>query len=157
MYKKGFIGVSFLYPIVVTGIMAVFLSIGKKDLFLNKMKLDTSESIFDSVVCDCKSINTTLKNMGEKIEDIEKKIEEIKNKEVIVSSVSMSTSKVKEFSSIKNDYYLLFSDTTESMDTINGVTIILDKKVGQNRILFVQATGNKITMTNEYYYAKVTN
>ena len=80
MKKNGFIAVSVLYPIsiMVTGIMAVFLSVSKSNKILNRMKLDVDTSIFDSVTCDCEVINNTLKKYGERINTVDKTIEKIR-------------------------------------------------------------------------------
>ena len=80
MKKNGFIVVSILYPIsiMVTGIMAVFLSVGKSNKILDRMKLDVDTSIFDSVTCDCEVINNTLKKYGERINTVDKTIEKIR-------------------------------------------------------------------------------
>lgn len=156
MKKNGFIVTSLLYPILVmvTGIAAVFLSMGKTNTFLNQMKLDTNGSIFDSVTCDCEVINHTLKTLGERIENINQKVEEIKNKQNILNAMSFSSNKVTEMSTVQNAYYLLFRETG-SNNTIIGGVVVLDKTIGTNRVLLVKATGSKITMGEGYYYAKV--
>lgn len=156
MKKNGFIVTSLLYPILVmiTGILAVFLSMGKTNTFLNQMKLDTKGSIFDSVTCDCEVINHTLKTLGERIENINQKVETIKNKQSILSTMNFSSNKVTEINTIQNAYYLLFRETG-SNNTITGGVVVLEKVIGTNRIVIVKATGNKITMAEGYYYAKV--
>lgn len=157
MKKNGFIVTSLLYPILVmvTGIMAVFLSTRKANTFLSQMRLDTKGSIFDSVTCDCEVINNTLKTLGERIENINQKIEEIRNKPSILSSITWSTSKVTEMNTTINSYYLLFSETGASSDTVNGATIVTNKSIGTNQVMLVKATGSKVTISNGYYYAKV--
>lgn len=54
-----------------------------------------------------------------------------------------------------NSYYLLFSETGASSDTVNGATIVTNKIIGTNRVMLVKATGSKVTISNGYYYAKV--
>ena len=156
MKKNGFIVIA-LYPILVTvtGIMAVFLSLNKRDTLIDHMKLDTKNSIFDSVTCDCEVINQSLKTLGERIEVVSQKVEEIKNKPTLLSSMTWSASKGTEINTIGNAYYLLYSETGGISDTFTGGTLVLDKSVGNSRVVLIKANGNKITMSNGYYYARV--
>jgi hypothetical protein len=80
MNKKGFVVSAVLYPLLIIFlalVMGLLSMSSTRKRILDTIKLDISDSIFDSVSCDCEVINNTLKKHSEQLEKIEIDLKEL--------------------------------------------------------------------------------
>jgi len=134
--NKGFVVSAVLYPLLILFLslmMGLIAMSSTRKNILDNMKMEISDSIFDSVTCDCELINNTLKKYSQEFTNIDGDI----------TSINEAINKIKEeITNIKKDYA-----TTETTDLLESKVNFLTNQLSEltNRVEIIEDTLSKIT------------